>query len=191
MHRPKPLDAPTTIVRMELPDLRGRRLRLAPAVSEQYSFENAPAPFAVRPMTNAADIEWLRDLEALRRLGQEYARAVDEHDPDAFDALFDPDGHVDGTSGSFSGTAYVANHRVAPQVFAVSQHFLFDPLIDLEPGADSARLDTYGVAYEMGRLSNPDDNLMAGVRYFDEVLRRDGRWLIHYRKIEVLWTRTF
>lgn len=142
-------------------------------------------------MSDDATSVWLRDLEALRGMGQRYARAVDEHDHDAFDALFAPDGHVDGVSGSYSGAEYVANHRATPPAFGVSQHFLFDPVIELEPGADTARVDTYGIGYEMGRLTDPDENVMAGVRYFDEVTRRDGTWLITRRRIEVVWRRTF
>jgi hypothetical protein len=142
-------------------------------------------PMPADDTTNA----WLRDLEALRRLGQEYARAVDGRDHDAVAALFDPDGVVDGVRGSSPVPAYLEGMRSAPQAFTASQHVLGEPLIDLEPGADTARLDTYAVVYQMGRVDDPDVDMVLGMRYVDEVVRRDGRWLIHPRVASALWVR--
>jgi hypothetical protein len=132
---------------------------------------------------------WLRDLEALRRLGQEYARAIDGRDHDAVAALFDPAGTVDGVRGSASVPEYLEGMRSAPQAFTASQHVLGEPLIDLEPGADTATLDTYAVVYQMGRVDDPDADMVLGMRYVDDVVRRDGRWLIHHRVASALWVR--
>jgi hypothetical protein len=140
-------------------------------------------------MTTDTTTAWLRDLESLRRLGQEYARAVDGRDHDAVAALFDPAGTVDGVRGSSPVPDYLEGMRSAPQAFTASQHVLGEPLIDLEPGADTAKLDTYAVVYQMGRLDDPDADMVLGMRYVDEVVRRDGRWLIHHRVATALWVR--
>ena len=141
-------------------------------------------------MPDDATTAWQQDLEALRRLGQEYARAIDARDHDAVGALFDPDGRVDGVRGSSPVPEYLAGMRSAPPAFTTSQHVLGDPLIDFAPGADTARLDTYAVVYQMGRADDPDVDMVLGMRYLDEVVRRGGRWVIRHRQANALWTRT-
>jgi hypothetical protein len=141
-------------------------------------------------MADDTTTAWLRDLEALRRLGQEYARAIDGRDHDAVAALFDPDGVVDGVRGSSPVPDYLAAMRAAPQAFTASQHVLGDPLIEHEPGSDTARLDTYAVVYQMGRVDDPDVDMVLGMRYVDDVVRTGGRWVIHHRTATALWTRT-
>jgi hypothetical protein len=134
-------------------------------------------------------LAWLEDLEALRRLPQRYARAIDARDIDAVAALFHPDGRVDGVRGSASVTDYVAGLRAAPSTFTTSMHVLGEPLIDLAPGADTAELDTYAVVYQLGRADDPDAALTLGIRYLDEVVRTEGAWLIRHRRAQALWTR--
>ena len=54
-------------------------------------------------------------------------------------------------------------------------HFLGEPLIDLEDGADEGSLDTYAVVYQLGDAGAGQTDLTLGIRYLDDVVvTRDG-----------------
>ena len=133
--------------------------------------------------------EWLIDLEVLRQFPQRYARAVDERDHDALATLFDPDGSVDGTRGAQAVPDYLESMRALPRSFNASTHLLGDPLIELEAGADVARLDTYAVVFQTGPVSGEGNDITLGMRYVDDMRRRDGTWCIHHRSAKMLWLR--
>lgn len=137
------------------------------------------------PTTDA----WLRDREELRTLGQRYARAVDSRDFDELTSLFHPDGHVYGTRGALPVPEYLDSMRNAPRQFVASQHLLADPIIELEPGADTGTLDTYAVVHQLGADDTGDGDLTLGIRYLDTVIRHRGRWVIHQREARMLWAR--
>ncbi len=132
---------------------------------------------------------WLVDLEQLRRMTQRYARAVDAKEIDAVAALFHPDGSVDGARGTALVPAYIEGMRNAPPMFVSGMHVLGDPLIDLEPGADEARMDTYAVVYQFRPPDSSEADLVLGIRYLDRLVRTDGQWLIFHRQAVNLWTR--
>jgi hypothetical protein len=67
-------------------------------------------------------------------------------------------------------------------------HVLADPLIDLEVGADTARLDTYAVVYQVPADGDAPLRTL-GMRYVDDMLRREGTWCIHHRVARMLWMR--
>jgi len=128
------------------------------------------------------------DVDALRALNQRYSRAIDARDMDELTALFDPAGSVDGARGSSSVPDYLEMTRTSPRVFEQSMHVLGDPLIEHTEGSDIARLDTYAVVYQLGRVEGGDD-MVLGIRYLDDVRRLDGKWRIHHRQAVMLWAR--
>ena len=134
-------------------------------------------------------IEWLMDREILRQFPQRYARAVDQRDHDALTALFDPDGSVDGTRGAQAVPDYLESMRNLPRSFNSSMHLLADPMIDLDAGADVAHMDTYAVVFQTGPVSGEGADLTLGMRYVDDLVRRDGTWCIHHRVARMLWMR--
>jgi hypothetical protein len=135
-------------------------------------------------------VTWLRDLEELRSLTQRYARAIDSRDIDAVGRLFDPEGSVDGARGLAKVPDYLDGLRTATGVFETSMHVLGDPLIELEPGAGDARMDTYAVVHQLRPAGAAEDDLLLGIRYLDDVVRRPAGWVIHHRRAVNLWTRT-
>jgi hypothetical protein len=137
----------------------------------------------------ATAFEWIVDLEVLRRFPQRYARAVDERDHEALAALFDPAGSVDGTRGAQAVPEYLESMRTMPRSFESSMHLLADPMIDLDAGADTARLDTYAVVFQTKAVNGTGGDLTLGMRYVDDMVRRDGTWLIHHRVARMLWMR--
>ena len=130
----------------------------------------------------------MSDVDALRALNQRYSRAIDARDMNELTALFDPAGSVDGARGSSSVPDYLEMTRTSPRVFEQSMHVLGDPLIEHTEGSDTARLDTYAVVYQLGRVEGGKD-MVLGIRYLDDVRRIDGEWRIHHRQAVMLWTR--
>jgi ketosteroid isomerase-like protein len=122
--------------------------------------------------------------EALRALGQRYARAADERDVEALAALFHPDAVITGARGEQPLQAWLDTMR-APRTFPTSMHLLGDPLVEID--GDVARLDTYAVVYQLGGDGQGDMTL--GIRYLDDVVRSGDRWIIHRRTATTLWTR--
>ncbi len=58
-------------------------------------------------------------------------------------------------------------------------------------GADgvTARLDTYGVVYQIGDKQAGQSDLTLGVRYLDTVVRLDDGWVIRARVARTVWMR--
>lgn len=139
----------------------------------------------------AASLRWLCDLADLRSLPQRYSRAADARDIDAMAELFHRDGTVEGSRGESSVADYLDAQRTSPRPFAASMHVLGEPLIDLEPGADRGRMDTYAVVYQFRAAGQDGDDLQLGVRYLDQVVRHGGGWVIERRRAEIVWTRPF
>ncbi len=128
------------------------------------------------------------DYEELRALVQRYARAVDERDVEELAALFCPEAEVSGARGT-QGIAEWLDTMRAPRSFPTSMHVLGDPLIHLAPDADEAALDTYAVVYQLSDPDSGDADLTLGIRYFDDVVRQAGRWVIRRRSVRTLWAR--
>jgi hypothetical protein len=126
------------------------------------------------------------DHDALRSLVQRYARAADERDVDALVALFHPDATVEGSRGLQSIADWLDIMR-APRTFPVSMHVLGDPLIELD--GDTAALDTYAVVYQLGDRDEGQADLTLGIRYLDDVVRHEGRWVVRRRAALTLWMR--
>ena len=118
-------------------------------------------------------IEWLMDREILRQFPQRYARAVDQRDHDALTALFDPDGSVDGTFGQQAVADYLDTMGSRPTPVARACTCSPIRLIDLDAGADTARLDTYAVVYQVPRRPTRRCRTL-GMRYVDDMVRREG-----------------
>ena len=103
-------------------------------------------------------------------------------------ALFDPDGTVDGTFGRRRSPTTSRRWARALTPVARACTCSADPLIDLEAGADTAHLDTYAVVYQVpAEQRRPVRTL--GMRYVDDMVRREGTWCIHHRVARMVWMR--
>jgi hypothetical protein len=128
------------------------------------------------------------DHEALRALLQRYARAVDERDVDTLATLFHPDAELVGSRGVESLAEFLTSMRV-PRIFPISMHVIADPLIDVGPGPEEAILDTYAVVYQLSEPASDRGDLTLGIRYRDNAVRHDGRWVLRRRTSHTLWMR--
>ena len=138
-------------------------------------------------MTDA--VQYITDLEAIRSLPQRYARAVDAKDIDMVSTLFHPEAQVEGVRGAAPIGPYLDAMRNAPASFAASMHALGDPLVTFTAGADEASTDTYAVVYQLREAGAPEGDLTLGMRYFDQLVRHDGAWVIVHRRTATIWMR--
>ena len=142
-------------------------------------------------MSDDADtLAWLRDREELRSLAQRYARAVDARDKARLEPLFHPEGEVTGARGTSAVPAYLEALCNGPQSFVVSMHVLGESLVEHEPGADTANLDTYAVVYQLQPVDPSMPEMTLGIRYVDACERHEGRWVIRSRTATTRWMRT-
>ena len=114
----------------------------------------------------------------LRALVQRYSRAADDRDIDTLRSLFHPDATIAGVRGPLPLAEWLDTMR-APRTFPTSMHVLGDPLIEID--GDRATLDTYAVVYQLGDKAAGQDDLTLGIRYLDDAVRHDGRWVIRHR----------
>ena len=126
--------------------------------------------------------------DEVRNLVQRYARGADERDVDALTALFHPDAVLVGARGTQTLAAWLESMR-APRTFPSSMHLLGDPLITLAASGEGGTLDTYAVVYQLGDAAAGHQDLTLGIRYLDDVVRHEGRWVIRHREARTLWTR--
>jgi uncharacterized protein (TIGR02246 family) len=128
------------------------------------------------------------DHEELRALLQRYARAADDRDVEVLASLFHPDAELTGARGAQSLEAWLDGMR-GPRTFPTSMHVIGDPLITLGPGPDEAVLDAYAVVHQLSDPTSGAADLTLGIRYLDDVVRADGRWMIRRRTARTLWMR--
>lgn len=132
-------------------------------------------------------LQYVTDLEQIRSLPQRYARTVDVRDFDAVGALFHPEAMIEGMRGTAAIGPYLDGMRNAPTTFVGSMHVLGDPLVTFTRGADEAESDTYAVVYQLREPAAPEGNVTLGMRYFDQLVRQNGDWVIKHRRTANLW----
>ena len=128
------------------------------------------------------------DHDQLRELLQRYARAADDRDLAALAAVFHPEAEVTGSRGSQTLEEWLDGMR-APRAFPVSMHVIGDPLVVFGPDPDEAHLDTYAVVYQLSEPASGGSDLTLGIRYLDDVVRLDGRWVVRRRTASTIWMR--
>ena len=126
--------------------------------------------------------------DELRALLQRYARAADERDLDALAAVFLPTAVIEGARGSQTLDEWLAA-MAAPRAFPVSMHVLGEPLLAVDEDAGTATLDTYAVVYQLGDAGAGQGDLTLGIRYDDEAVRHEGRWVVAHRRARTIWSR--
>jgi hypothetical protein len=140
-------------------------------------------------MTSPIDRTELLWAEAeIRRVLLRYARGVDRMDLDLVRSCY----HADATDshGSFTGPVdeflvWVA--RVLRR-YDATMHFLCHPLVEFDD-ADTARVETYGMAFHRAAGGPPEHNLVTGFRFVDRFERRSGEWRIAHRVAVTEWSR--
>lgn len=153
------------------------------------------APIPPDPVDPAAltdlvrTVGWLRDKAVIEALPQRYAHGLDTRDFDRARAVFRDDCTVKGSLVEAPIDPYWESLVPGVQAYAATMHFMGNQYVDLEPGADTASVETYAVAYHMEAPEAGREDLVMGVRYCDTVARAGDGWLIVKRHAIPVWVR--
>jgi uncharacterized protein (TIGR02246 family) len=137
----------------------------------------------------------LADQRALERLTEEYAHATDRREPDRAASLFTDDGlftlFMDGADGEptahYRGRAAITEAVASVSRYDATTHFLGQRSFEVD--GDQARGETYCLAYHVRKKLGLQVNVVLAIRYLDQCVRRDGRWLLRERRLVTDWTQ--
>jgi hypothetical protein len=116
-------------------------------------------------------------------LARRYAHGIDGRNWEQVDSCFSLTAEVHGTTYSGAYPEYMASLRAAVESYGTTMHFFGNQLTEV--GDHSGHCVTYGIAYHLGSGAGRD--FVIGVRYRDDVVRADGRWVISGRVVEGVW----
>ena len=116
-----------------------------------------------------------------------YARGVDRRDWDLVRACFGDDATVEGSRFSGPIDEYLARLRPGVEAFPTTMHFMGNQLVEID--GDRASAETYAIAHHFADPEGRDERIVMGVRYLDDLERRDGRWVIVHRRAVSDWIR--
>ena len=122
------------------------------------------------------DLRHTADRLEIAELLARYARAVDRKDWELYRTVFTADAHIDYTSagGTAAGLEEMCSWLdEALAQFPATQHLVSNVIIDLEPGADTARVE----AMFFNPMAMPDGSTwFTGGWYHHRIVRTPEGW---------------
>lgn len=131
--------------------------------------------------------ELLAEEEAVRRVCQLYALAIDTRNGEMLRSAFSPDALVSGTLGESAVADYLPMLETGVAAYAATQHNITNQYAVVD--GDRASCWSYCVALHFEAPGNGHDDLAMGVQYRDELERVDGGWRIARRVTVPQWVR--
>ena len=127
------------------------------------------------------------DRMAIREVLLRYAHAVDRRNLDMVAGCFTPDASYRGSLGDGGIGQALASLKQRMARYDSTMHLIGNQFIEL--AGDTAKSETYTLAYH--RLNGEDEPnvLTVAVRYLDELIRQDGQWRIRAREVVQEWQR--
>ena len=130
-----------------------------------------------------------QDRALITQLMWRYARAIDTFDPDAYVAVFTPDGAFGATKGPAALRKMVtdlkkgrADREVKGEAQLPMHHAEMNQYIEfIDP--DHARVHYYWMTLFGGSTPAQPPRVAAVGNGVDDVVRANGRWLIRYRNV--------
>ncbi len=138
-----------------------------------------PVDAAIRDLLHRAAIQ-----DVLLR----YARGVDRRDLDVVAPCFTPDAAYEGALACGTITDALERLRDSIAHYESTLHFIGNQLIEIN--GDTAKSETYAIAYH--RLTDGGEGRLftVAVRYLDELVHLGGQWRICRRVVRTEWQRT-
>lgn len=130
----------------------------------------------------------LEDKAEIRETLLRYAAGVDRKDWALMSSCFTEDTEGVWNGVELQGTQAIVDYinQAATQfVIRSSAHMFTNIYIELD--GDSARSETYGLAYLVGERDGDTFLRLRGLRYRDELVRHDGGWRIRRRNLSADW----
>lgn len=130
----------------------------------------------------------LADRAAIQDVLLRYARGVDRRDLELVASCFTPDASYEGALASGTIAAALERLRDAMARYDGTMHLVGNQLIEVD--GDSARSETYAVAYHRLTGTTEATLFIVGVRYLDDLVRDGDEWHICRRVVKTEWQRT-
>jgi uncharacterized protein (TIGR02246 family) len=141
-------------------------------------------------MTTSAEpgLQELQDRAEIHDVMMRYATALDTLDWDGVAACFTKDAHSVYSGNDLGhGVDKILAYIQGLANMKVTTHFMGNQLIEVK--GDTASMATYCVAYLAREREGRDVIVIRGLRYIDQLLRQDRRWLINDRVHTCDWMR--
>lgn len=132
-------------------------------------------------------IDRLESRAAILKIIAQYCKACDDRDVPLLRSLFAPDAQVRSADGRMRGEGVdgiMAMYRKRFEVLGLSVHWTHDTIIDIDP-ADPDRAT--GEVFCHAEAMRNGQVLVGSLRYEDEYVRRDGRWMFASRLLKFLY----
>jgi hypothetical protein len=134
------------------------------------------------------------DVVALNQLAYRYAAAVDSSDVARLQSVFHPEGRLrsyqPGAEEPFADLRGHAQLASIPNAmrgrYRHTAHMMTNHLVELD--GDTATGEVLCVARHLTDDAHSPVSINVIIRYVDQYVRHDGRWLIADRKIRFLWS---
>ena len=138
-------------------------------------------------------LQQFEDRIAIRELIDQYTYCADTRDAQGQMALFTADTNFEVfmDSKSSAPTELINNRQDLFPVFdnlntyLATMHFNGQSTIKLD--GDRASGVTYCRAYHLNIQDSVQKLMIAGIRYYDIMVKEDGKWLFAERKLKVSW----
>ena len=138
-------------------------------------------------------LQQLEDRIAIREVIDKYTYCADTRDAQGQMALFTEDTNFEVfmDEKSSTPTQVVRNRRDLFPIFdnlntyLSTMHFNGQSTVKLE--GDRASSITYCRAYHLNVKDEKQSFMIAGIRYYDVIVRQGGAWLFAERKLKVCW----
>ena len=138
-------------------------------------------------------LQQFEDRVAIRELIDQYAYCADTRDAQGQMALFTADTNFEVfMDGKSSTPTQVINNRqdLFPVFDNLNSYFAtmhFNGQCSIKLNGDQASGITYCRAYHMNMQDGVQKLMIAGIRYYDIMVKQDGKWLFAERKLKVSW----
>lgn len=136
------------------------------------------------PADSASDEALIRDL-AVR-----YAHAVDQNEPALLEALFEPEGVIEGPGFRMQGLEEIRRiPAMLKSIYSITWHVLHQQLVTVS--GDEANSETHAIANHLTETGDGKaTNLVWHIRYRDRLRRTGGTWRFAHRLVTLDWAET-
>lgn len=125
--------------------------------------------------------------QEIRALACRYAQSVDRRDWAQLAGLFTKDAVIEGPGFTMPGLEAIVAGMQHIEQYRTTQHHVHNQLVEID-GA-TATAETYCIANHIYTLDGTDRKLDWGVRYQDNLVFQDGKWLFARRTLLLDWTQ--
>lgn len=131
----------------------------------------------------------LLDKQACAETLTRYCRALDWLDGDALNNVFAPEAEIDYGFFCGRGDAFIPAVMEIEHRFERRWHFVANAIIRVT--GDTAEAESYGLAAAVSTSEGRTTTNVFGGRYLDRLARRNGQWLITWRRYVLDWQQSF